>query len=134
MPEDFIELMTDAVSCFDDGRGAGAPGRGAGEEESEDASEESGASEGWTQQELIESAQISSKTFDTIRKSARVKGPSHGGLSWVFSAEEVILLVKKAEGGRFTERGGPAGKAWRALLLERGIRIESDEPPKRRRW
>lgn len=127
--DDFAWLM--AADFFD---GAGARGDDEAWEGEEEEAEGDGASEGITKQELLEAAGISSKTFDTIRKAARIKGPSHGGLSWVFSIEDVVALVKKAESGRFTERGEPAAKAWRALLLERGVRIESDEGPKRRRW
>jgi hypothetical protein len=78
---------------------------------------------GWTKQELLDSSGLSAKTFDTLRKAARVRGPSHGG-HWVFSDEDLIALVHRAESGQWTERGGPAGLAWRALLVERGIHVD----------
>ena len=79
---------------------------------------------GWTKQELIDASGLSAKTFDSLRKAARVRGPSHGGLNWVFSIEDVIALIHRAESGQWTERGGPAGVAWRALLAEHGVEIE----------
>ena len=78
---------------------------------------------GWTKQELLESSGLSPKTFDALRKAARIRGPGHGGLNWVFSAEDVAALIHRAESGQWTERGGPAGLAWRALLAEKGIEI-----------
>lgn len=78
-------------------------------------------SNGWTKQELMDAAGLSAKTFDTIRKAARVKGPTHGGLTHVFGVEDLITLTKKAGGGTFTERGGPAVKAWTAMLVEAGV-------------
>lgn len=80
--------------------------------------------EGLTKAHLLETSGLSSKTFDMIRKAARVRGPSHGGLSWVFSLDDVARMVRTAEGGRFTERGGPAGAAWRVMLSERGVTLE----------
>lgn len=70
----------------------------------------------FTKAELLEAAGISAGTFDTIRKAARVRGPSHGGLTWPFSQADVIELIHRAESGSFSERGGPAAAAWRALL------------------
>ena len=64
----------------------------------------------------MEVSGISSKTFDIIRKAARVKGPPHGGLGWVFSVEEVKILIQRARSGNFTERGAPAADAWENLL------------------
>lgn len=75
----------------------------------------------FTKQQLLESGVISSKTFDMIRKAARVKGPGHGGLTWPFSETDVRTLIRVAEGGRFTERGAPAAVGWRAMLQEQGI-------------
>lgn len=75
----------------------------------------------FTKQELLDAADISSKTFDMIRKAARVKGPGHGGLTWPFPLVDVITLIRVAEGGRFTERGAPAALGWRAMLSEAGI-------------
>jgi hypothetical protein len=83
-----------------------------------------GDGEGITKQELLETSKLSSKTFDMIRKASRVRGPSHGGLTWVFSFDDVITLIRTAEGGRFTERGGAPAQAWREMLSERGIVIE----------
>ncbi|MBC7771292.1 MAG: hypothetical protein H7210_02235 [Pyrinomonadaceae bacterium] len=79
---------------------------------------------GYTKKELLETSGLSPKTFDLIRKAARVSGPTHGGNLWVFSVEDLITLVQRAESGRFSERGEPAGKAWRILLEERGVRLE----------
>lgn len=75
----------------------------------------------FTKQALLDAGEISSKTFDMIRKAARIKGPGHGGLTWPFSTADVITLIRCAEGGRFTERGAPAAIGWRALLGEAGI-------------
>lgn len=86
--------------------------------------------QGFLKEELLEVADISSKTFDMIRKAARVKGPSHGGLEYVFSAEDVKQIIRTSEGGRFTERGAPAAAAWRLMLTERGLSME--EPKKLR--
>lgn len=74
------------------------------------------APSGFTKEELLEAGDLSSKTFDMIRKAARVKGPAHGGLSFFFPIEDVAALVRTAEGGRFTERGGPAAQGWRKHL------------------
>jgi hypothetical protein len=76
---------------------------------------------GWTKHELMTVGELSAKSFDTIRKAARVPGPTHGRLKHVFSAVDMFGLIQKAEGGRFTERGKPAAKAWRKLLIEAGI-------------
>jgi hypothetical protein len=70
----------------------------------------------YSKQRLMEVAQISSKTFDMIRKAARVKGPAHGGLDWQFSLADLQALIHTAGGGKFTERGAPAAEAWRAML------------------
>jgi hypothetical protein len=78
----------------------------------------------FSKQELLDAADLSSKTFDLIRKAARVRGPTHGGLNWEFSLEDVLLLIHAAEGGRFTERGAPAAIAWRAMLQEQGIQVD----------
>lgn len=80
--------------------------------------------EGFSKQELLDAAGISSKTFDTIRKAARIPGPSHGGHTHVFTHAEVVALVRRAESGTFTERGGPVAGAWRELLSERGVRVD----------
>ena len=79
---------------------------------------------GWTKQDLLDASRLSPKTFDTLRKAARVRGPSHGGLNWVFSQDDLIALIHRAESGKWTERGGPASTGWRALLLERGIELD----------
>jgi hypothetical protein len=92
------------------------------------APEPADAAPGWTKQELLDvviehRGQLSTKTFDTIRKTARVSGPSHGGRNHVFSPEDLFALIHVAEGGRFTERGPEAAKAWRALLKDAGIKM-----------
>jgi hypothetical protein len=79
--------------------------------------------DGFSKQELMDAGKISPTTFDMIRKAARVRGPSHGGRNWVFSAADVQAMIFRAESGRFSERGLPAAAGWRALLAERGIRI-----------
>lgn len=80
-----------------------------------------------SKQELLDAADISSKVFDSIRKAARIKGPSHGGLEWMFSRDEVQALIRKADSGLFTERGKPAAEAWRALLAGELKRDDEDE-------
>jgi len=75
---------------------------------------------------------LSAKTFDLIRKAARVSGPGHGGLTWVFSPEDLVALVKRAESGGFTERGVPAARAWRGLLAERGHVMDEPRRPRGR--
>ena len=89
-----------------------------------DKSDRNDPSTGYTKQDLLDAAELSPKTFDTLRKAARIKGPSHGGLSWVFSIDDVIALIKRGESGAWTDKGGPAAKEWRALLAERGIIVE----------
>lgn len=82
----------------------------------------------WTKQELLDAveahgARLSSKTFDTMRKTARVSGPSHGGRNHVFDAQDLFALIHVCEGGRFTERGPEVAKVWRHLLNELGIKV-----------
>jgi hypothetical protein len=89
-----------------------------------DKSKRNDPSQGWTKQDLLDAATLSAKTFDTLRKAARIKGPGHGGLSWVFSIDDVIALIHRAESGQWTDRGAPAAVAWRALLTERGIELD----------
>jgi hypothetical protein len=72
--------------------------------------------QGWTKAELVEACGLSAKTFDTVRKAARVRGPSHGGLNWVFSREDVEAMIHRAESGRFTEVGPGMADAWRKLM------------------
>lgn len=111
----------------------------------DDAKSKNAGVDGWTKQELMDAVGdaaimegeggsrrggLSAKTFDTLRKTARVPGPSHGGLTWVFSSEEVATMIRCAEGGKFTERGGPIAAAWRALLGAEGVSLD---PPSRRR-
>ena len=81
---------------------------------------------GWTKHQLVLAAGFSPKTFDTVRKAARIKGPSHGGLGYVFGAEDLMALIDRAESGRFSRIGAPAAQAWRVLLVEAGIQM----PPK----
>lgn len=79
--------------------------------------------EGWTKQELMDSGEVSAKAFDRLRKAARVRGPSHGGLSWIFSPEDLVSLVRRAESGTFSENRGRTARAWRLLLRERGMEM-----------
>lgn len=81
------------------------------------------AEEGWTKQQLMEVADLSGKTFDTIRKAARVKGPSHGGLGYIFDEQDMFALIAKVESGRFSQLGPPVARAWRTLLAEAGIKM-----------
>jgi len=101
MPRRHANVHDDARDNPDEGQGAGPS---------------AGAPSGFTKEELLEAGELSSKTFDMIRKAARVKGPAHGGLSYFFPMEDVAQLVRTAEGGRFTERGGPAAEGWRKHL------------------
>ena len=103
------------------------------------------ASNGWTKQELLDAAAsgstgnsdrdgpapLSPKTFDLIRKAARIPGPTHGGMTWVFSASDLVALIQRAESGAFTDRGAPAAAAWRTLLAHRGIPLDSPRRPRR---
>ncbi|GEM_PF-800602 len=77
----------------------------------------------WTKAELIDSAKISPKRFDTIRKAARVKGPSHGGLKHTFSAMDLIALIQRAGSGTFNQTGRPTAEAWTELLEASGMRM-----------
>jgi len=88
--------------------------------------------DGISKEELLEAADISSKTFDMIRKASRVRGPSHGGLDHIFPIDDIKDIIRTAEGGRFTERGAPAAQAWRAMLAERGIKMEEPRKLKNR--
>lgn len=81
---------------------------------------------GWTKQELLDAipeGELSPKTFDTIRKAARVRGPSHGGRNHIFSPDDLIALIDKCESGRFTERGPVAAAVWRGLLKQAGLNM-----------
>lgn len=71
---------------------------------------------GFTKQELLEVGNVSAKVFDSIRKAARVRGPSHGGLNWVFTREDVKTLIKRARAGNFSERGPGPADAWERLM------------------
>lgn len=79
------------------------------------------AGPGWSKAELVEVSGLSPKTFDTIRKAARVSGPSHGGLKHIFDAQDLIALIQKAESGKFDRIGKPAAEGWRRLLTEAGL-------------
>lgn len=72
--------------------------------------------DGFTKRQLLEAGGLSPKTFDAIRKAARVRGPGHGGLDWMFSREDVKALIHRARSGRFTERGPGPAAAWERLL------------------
>lgn len=72
--------------------------------------------EGFTKRELMEAAGVTSGMFDVVRRAARVRGPSHGGMDWVYSREDVMTMARKAQDGNLRERAGDAGKAWEALL------------------
>lgn len=89
--------------------------------------------DGFSKKELLDAAPISAKTFDTIRKAARVRGPGHGGLSWEFSVADLASLIRRAESGSFSERGLPAAQPWRALLADRGIFLDEGYHPRRKR-
>ncbi len=64
---------------------------------------------------------LSPGVFDTLRKAARVKGPNHGGLDWMFSTTDLLALLHRAESGNFSIRGETAAVAWRAMLIEKGV-------------
>lgn len=88
--------------------------------------------DGWTKQELMDAGDLSSKTFDMIRKAARVRGPGHGGLDWVFGVDDLIDLIFRAEAG--AQRTWAAGRTgWRALLAERGVKIQPRAAARNRR-
>ncbi len=80
---------------------------------------------GWTKHDLMAAGEISGKGFDALRKAARVKGPTHGGLRHVFGVEDMFALIQKAESGKYNINGGPAAKAWRVMLAEKGIEMPS---------
>lgn len=81
------------------------------------------ASDGFTKQQLMEAASISANTFDRLRRAARIKGPSHGGLAWVIPFGDIQFLIRTAENGKHTEMGPPCAVAWRQLLREHGQEI-----------
>ena len=87
---------------------------------SEDYSETDDSAEspttGWTKGELMAAAGMSAKTFDTVRKAARIKGPTHGRLKHVFDEQDMFALIQKVESGRYSVMGPAAARAWRALL------------------
>jgi hypothetical protein len=83
----------------------------------------------FSKKRLMEVSQLSSKTFDMIRKAARVKGPAHGGLDWQFSLADLHALIHTASGGKFTERGAPAAEAWRAMLEAEGLPTSEPKGP-----
>ncbi len=85
--------------------------------------------EGVSKADLLDTADISSKTFDMFRKAARVTGPNHGGLKYIFTIEEVTRLILKAESGKFTERGPIAALAWRKILTEKGVALPAARLP-----
>jgi hypothetical protein len=108
-------------------------------DEPEDGGEQPGGADAeqthppaWTKAELIDAAGISPKSFDTIRKAARVKGPSHGGLKHVFSAMDLIALIQKVSSGTFSLTGKPIAEAWTTLLHEAGMRMPETISRRRR--
>lgn len=82
--------------------------------------------QGMTKGELLEACNLSGKSFDTLRKAARISGPSHGGLNHVFSYDDVAALIRRAESGHFIDRCADAARAWRTLLAERGVPLDDD--------
>ncbi len=80
----------------------------------------------FSKSQLLEVSGLSGKTFDTIRKAARIKGPGHGGLDWMFTIEDVQALIHRAGSGSFSERGGPAASAWREMLREAGVELQEE--------
>ncbi len=79
--------------------------------------------DGITKRQLLEAGNISAKSFDAMRKAARIKGPSHGCLDWVFSVDDVKYLIRTAESGKYTETGPPVAAGWRAMLTEMGVKL-----------
>ncbi|MGD9688996.1 MAG: hypothetical protein AB7V47_04580 [Phycisphaerales bacterium] len=75
----------------------------------------------FTKRDLLDASGLSAKTFDSIRKAARIKGPSHGGLDWAFNHSDVVSLIQRAESGQWSDRGAPAAMAWRRLMAEAGL-------------
>lgn len=78
------------------------------------------SSPGFSKGQLLDAAAISAKVFDNIRRTARVPGPSHGGLHWHIPVADILEMIRVAEGGRFTQIGRPIAEAWRGLLIEHG--------------
>jgi hypothetical protein len=81
------------------------------------------STDGWTKQELMNAGELSAKAFDRLRKAARVRGPSHGGLKWIFSVDDLVALVKRAESGSFSDFRAGTARAWRELLKVRGVEV-----------
>jgi hypothetical protein len=83
---------------------------------------------GITKSDLLDNCELSARGFDNIRKVARVTGPNHGGLTHTFSHEDIIRLIKTAEGGRFRDHPTAlkAARAWRAMLAERGVQVPTE--------
>lgn len=81
-----------------------------------ETSNDAPAREGFSKQELLEAAGVSAKVFDSLRKAARVRGPSHGGLTWVFSRDDVRALIHRARSGNFTDHGPGAAEAWERMM------------------
>ncbi len=86
-----------------------------------EAEEDRAKEVGWTKHELMTAGDLSGRGFDTMRKAARVQGPTHGGLRHVFSADDLIRLIDKAESGKFTINGATAAVAWRKFLSDANI-------------
>lgn len=77
----------------------------------------------WTKGELVDAGGMSPKTFDTVRKAARVKGPQHGGLNHIFSALDLIALIQRAQSGRFSREGKIWAEVWIRMLNEAGLQM-----------
>jgi hypothetical protein len=85
---------------------------------------------GFTKKQLLEAASVSPKIFDSIRKAARVSGPPHGGLSWLFPPPDIRTMIAQARKKTQTDRGGQRiAQAWEDLLEGRTPESEptSDE-------
>lgn len=72
---------------------------------------------GYTKKQLLAAADVSPKIFDSIRKAARVSGPPHGGLNWLFPPGDIKVMIEQARKKTQTDRGGQAiATAWEDLL------------------
>jgi hypothetical protein len=75
---------------------------------------------GFTKAQLMEAGEVSANIFDAIRKASRVRGPSHGGLDWLFPTADIRTMIEQARKKTHTERGGAEiASAWERLLAGR---------------